>query len=134
MTTQNQLKTNHIVRIAILSTGERVLCLFGDVKDDSNRIIGYKMVYPFSLSFGEQLEDGTFPIKYTKWCPYTPVQEFRINGEHIVSVTFPDNNILDKYIEELKSYGVPVEKIFFEENNNEETVDGNNGESSQAGE
>ena len=44
MTDQTQqLKTNHSVRIAILSTGERVLCLFGDVKSDEGKIIGYKI-------------------------------------------------------------------------------------------
>ena len=134
MEDQNQtpqpLKTNHPVRIAILSTGERVLCLFGDVKDDQQRVIGYKIVYPFALSLGGQDQDGNLPIRYTKWCPYTPVQEFRVNGEHIISVTFPDNAILENYISELETYGLTREQIFYPE----APKDGDNSEPAEAGE
>lgn len=130
MTDQTQqLKTNHPVRIAILSTGERVLCLFGDVKSEDQKVIGYKMVYPFVLSLGEQDENGNLPIRYSRWCPYTPVQEFRINGEHIVSVTFPDNNILDNYLSELATLGITQDQIFYPEETN-----GDNSEPAEAGE
>ena len=111
--TNQELRINHSVRITILSTGERVLCLFGDVKDEQERTVGYKMLYPFVLGLGEQDENGNLPIKYSKWCPYTPVQEFRINGEHIVSVTYPDNAILDNYVTELEGYGIPRDKVFY---------------------
>jgi hypothetical protein len=131
MTDQTQqLKTNHSVRIAILSTGERVLCLFGDVKSDEGKIIGYKILYPFVLQLGEMDETGNLPIRYSRWCPYSPVQEFRLNGEHIISVTFPDNAILENYVRELETFGVPADKLFYDE----ELENGNNGEPTEAGE
>jgi hypothetical protein len=116
--TQTQLKVNHSVRIAILSTGERILCLFGDVKDDQKRTIGYKVIYPFALGLGDKDENGNLPIRYSKWCPYTPVQEFRINGEHIISVTYPDNAILENYVSELEEYGLTKDQIFYPEESN----------------
>jgi hypothetical protein len=126
---QTQLKTNHSVRIVILSTGERVLCLFGDIKDDQDRIIGFKIFHPYILSLGPQDENGSLPIKYSKWCPYTPVNEFRLKGEHIITITYPDNFILDNYIDELQILGIPREKLFY----NEET-NGDNSELDEAGE
>jgi len=113
-----QLRTNHNIRLVILATGETVLCLFGDVKDAEGALVGYKMIYPFVLDLGDPNEDGTLPIKYTKWCPFTPVQEFKLVGDHIISVTYPDNNILDSYAGELKSYNILEEDIFYEEETN----------------
>ena len=33
---QAPLKTNHNIRIVTLTTAERVLCMFGDIKDDED--------------------------------------------------------------------------------------------------
>ena len=42
---------NHNVRVVTLVTGERVLCLFGAVRDvnDETKITAYRMIYPFIL-------------------------------------------------------------------------------------
>ena len=127
--TKQQLKTNHNTRIVILSTGERVLCLFGELRGDDSKVIGYKMLYPYALTLGNPQEDGTMPINYTRWCPYSPVQEYRVNGEHIVSVTYPDNNILENYVTELESFGIPRDQLFFEE-----ATDGDNSEPAETAE
>jgi hypothetical protein len=128
MTETNQLKTNHNVRIVTLTTGERVLCLFGEVKDDE-RIVGYRLIYPFALSLGELNDDGTIPIKYSRWCPYSPIQEHRISGDHIISVVYPDNGILDNFVNELKQFGLTEEQIFYPEETN-----GDNSEPAEAAE
>lgn len=128
MTEQNQLKTNHNIRVVTLATGERVLCLFGEVKDE-DRVVGYRLIYPFILSLGEPNEDGTIPIRYSRWCPYSPVQEHRISGDHIISVVYPDNGILDNYVSELAQFGLTEDKIFYPEETN-----GDNSEPSEAGE
>jgi hypothetical protein len=128
MTEQNQLKTNHNVRVVTITTGERILCLFGEVKDDE-RIVGYRLIYPFSLSLGELNDDGTIPIKYSRWCPYSPVQEHRISGDHIISVVYPDNSILENFVNELKQFGLTEEQLFYPEETN-----GDNSEPTEAGE
>jgi len=128
MTETNQLKTNHNVRVVNLTTGQSVLCLFGDVRDD-DKVIGYRMIYPFSLTLGEQAEDGTIPIRYSRWCPYSPVQEHRISGDHIISVVYPDNGILENYVNELKTFGFTEEQLFYSEETN-----GDNSEPAEAGE
>jgi len=131
MTEQIELKTNHNVRVVNLANGQNVLCLFGDIRDgdQDNKVIGYRMLYPFALSLGVENEDGTIPIEYKRWCPYSPQEEHRLSGEHIVSVVFPDNGILDNYANKLKELGVPDENIF-----PPEVTDGSEGEPAEASE
>ena len=50
-----QLRTNHNIRLVILDTKETILCLFGEVRDDTKNILGYRMMYPFSLSLSLSL-------------------------------------------------------------------------------
>ena len=129
---QIQIKTNHNVRIVNLATGDNVLCIFGELRneEDDNKVVGYKMVYPFTLSLGEvNKENGTIPINYQRWCPFSPVEEHRLGGEHIISVVFPDNNILDNFVNRLKEANVKEENIFWPM---EEASNGDNSEPTEA--
>ena len=128
MAEQLDLRTNHNVRIVNLTTGDNVLCMFGDVRDDEGKVIGYRMLYPYRLTLGEENPDGTIPINYTRWCPFSPVEEHRMGGEHIISVVFPDNNILDNFANRLREVGLTDDQIFTE------VTDGDNSESAQAAE
>lgn len=110
-----ELKTNHNIRIVTLSTAERVLCMFGEVKNDEEKVVGYRLVYPYLLGLGQINEDGTVPINYSRWCPYSPIEDHRISGEHLLTVVYPDNNILSNYAERLKEIGLKEEQIFYEE-------------------
>ena len=129
--TQEALKTNHSVRVVTLTTGERVLCLFGDIREEEEgKVVGYRMLYPFTLSLGEPNDDGTIPIQYARFCPYSPVEEHRMGGEHIISVVFPDNGILDNYVTKLRETGMTDEQIFYPE----EAPDGTDSEPAEAAE
>ena len=131
MTEQTQeLRTNHNVRVVKLVTNETILCLFGEVKNDEDKIIGYRVLYPYVLTLGSPNEDGTLPINYTRWCPFSPVQEYKIPGEHLIAVTYPDNNILDNYVAELGNFGIKEENLFF----TQEEVSGDQRELVEAGE
>ena len=129
MAEQTQLKTNHNARIVTLTTAERVLCLFGDVRGEDSKVIGYRVLYPYTLSLGETNEDGTIPIQYSRWCPFSPLEEHRMSGEHIISVVYPDNNILENYVTKLTDAGVDKDLIFFEGETN-----GDNSEPAEAAE
>ena len=111
---QEPLKTNHAVRIIILESREQLISLITENSNPDGELIGYKLLWPFMLGLGEPNEEGDLPIRYQKWCPFTPVQEFQIKSSSIVTVAYPDNNILDNYIAELESYGIPKDKLFFE--------------------
>ena len=124
-----ELKTNHNVRIVTLSTAERVLCMFGEVKNDEEKVVGYRLVYPYLLGLGQINEDGTVPINYSRWCPYSPIEDHRISGEHLLTVVYPDNNILKNYAERLKEIGLKDEQIFYEEK-----TDGDSSESTATSE
>jgi hypothetical protein len=123
-----ELKQNHFVRIVKLVTGDNVLCLFGDVKGENEDIVGYRLIYPYVLTLGETNADGDIAINYTRFCPYSPVEEHRISGSHIISVVFPDNGVLDNYVNRLIELGVDKNNIFFEETN------GDSSEPTEAGE
>lgn len=123
--TQEALKTNHSVRVVTLTTSERVLCLFGDIREEEEgKVVGYRMLYPFNLSLGEPNDDGTIPIQYERFCPYSPIEEHRMGGEHIISVVFPDNGILDNYVTKLLETGMTEDQIFYPE----EAPNGDNSE------
>ena len=124
MAEQTQLKTNHNIRIVNLATGDNVLCMFGEVRGEDDKVIGYRMLYPYALGLGEENEDGTIPISYTRWCPFSPVEEHRLGGEHIISVVYPDNGILDNFTNRLHEIGLTDEQIFFPK----EVKDGDNSE------
>ena len=131
MADQIELKTNHDIRVVNLTTGQNVLCIFGEVRnDEEDRVLGYRLLYPFVLKLGDPNPDGTLPIEYSRWCPYSPVEEHRISGEHIISVVFPDNGILDNFVTKLKELGLTDEQLFFPE----EAPDGSEGEPAEAGE
>ena len=123
MTEQTKLKTNHNIRIVNLATGDNVLCMFGEVRDDNEKVIGYRMLYPYALGLGKENEDGTIPISYTRWCPFSPVEEHRLGGEHIISVVYPDNGIVDNFANRLRQLGLTEEQIFYPEE-----TDGDNSE------
>jgi len=125
------LKTNHNVRIVTLTTAERVLCIFGEFLSDDNKIIGYRLYYPYTLTLGESKEDGSAPVKYSRWCPFSPVQEHRIKENHIISVVYPENAILNSYVKELNQMGITEDQIFYPV---EELENGDNSESTETGE
>ena len=124
-----QLKTNHNIRVVNLTTGDNVLCMFGEIRGEDDKVVGYRMLYPYRLTLGEENEDRTIPINYTRWCPFSPVEEHRLGGEHIISVVFPDNNIVDNFANRLREVGLTDDKIFFPE---EVTEDGSESESAEA--
>ena len=51
-----------------------------------------------------------------------------MNGEHIVSVTFPDDGILTNYVGELAQYGITDKDLFF----TQEEPNGDNSEPAEA--
>ena len=117
MTEQIKLKTNHNIRVVNLTTGDNVLCMFGEVRGDEDKVIGYRMLYPYKLTLGKENKDGTIPINYSRWCPFSPIEEHRMGGEHIISVVFPDNGIVDNVASRLREIGLTDEQIFVEETN-----------------
>ena len=129
-TDPNILRTNHNVRIVNLATGDNVLCMFGDIKEpDGDKVVGYRMIYPYTLTLGEENADGTIPINYARWCPFSPIEEHRLGGEHIISVVYPDNNILENFANRLREIGLKDEQIFYEEK-----TDGDSSESTATSE
>jgi hypothetical protein len=109
-------RVNHPIRVVTLTTAERVLCLFTDVRNenDDTQVIGYKMAEPYTLTLGEEDESGNFPVKYNRWCMYSPEREFMLSGNHIIAVSVPDSNIVEQYASQLEAAGISRDQIFIE--------------------
>ena len=112
---------NHNVRVVTLVTGERVLCLFGAVRDEGDgKINAYRLIYPYILTLGKPNEDGTMPINYTRFNPFSPFEEHIVAGEHIISVVLPDDQIFQNFREKLVEAGLKDDQIFYPESESEE--------------
>ena len=113
-----RLRTNHNVRVVIMNDGKQILCLFEEIKNEEQQVIAFRFVYPYVLTVGEEVnEDGTYPIRFARWCPFSPVQDFRVSGNSITTITLPDDGILENFITELESFGIPRDQLLFEEEN-----------------
>lgn len=124
------MKVNHPIRVVTLTTSERVLCLFTDIRDEKEpeRVLGYKMAEPFTLTLGDADESGNYPVKYNRWCMFSPEREFMLSGNHIIAVSIPEENIVEQYARQLEESGIPRDQIFIE------VEDGDNSEPVEAGE
>ena len=67
MTEQTKLKTNHNIRIVNLTTGDNVLCMFGEIRGEDDKVVGYRMLYPYRLTLGEENEDLGTTTKFMKY-------------------------------------------------------------------
>ena len=120
---------NHNVRVVTIVTGERVLCLFGAVRgEEDEKINAYRLIYPYILTLGKPNDDGTMPINYTRFNPFSPFEEHVVAGEHIISAVLPDDQIFQNFREKLMEAGLKDEQIYYEVDN------GDNIESDQAAE
>ena len=112
---------NHNVRVVTLVTGERVLCLFGAVRDEEDgKINAYGLIYPYILTLGKPNEDGTMHINYTSLNHFSPFEEHIVAGEHIISVVLPDDQIFQNFREKLVEAGLKDDQIFYPESEPEE--------------
>ena len=125
---KQSLKTNHYIRVVKLTTGENVLCVFLDLLNQEKEFIGYRLIYPYLLSMKDSDSEGRMVINYTKWCPFSPQEEHKISSNHIISVVFPENEILENYVEKLAEFGVTSDQLFFEETTPEKSVEQNTDE------
>ncbi len=100
---------DHNVRVVHLTTGEHVICNFGQVREEEN-FVAYQLLYPLALALsqGENDSNGleTFNVTYRRWNPFTPYEDHRINPQSVVSAMPPAQDILVNYVTKLKEAGV----------------------------
>ena len=97
---------DHNVRVVHLTTGEHVICNFGQVQEQ-DKFVAYQLLFPLSLSLSEA-EDGTFNVTYRRWNPYTPFEDHRVNPTTVIAAMPPAQDILTNYVGKLKEAGVDL--------------------------
>ena len=73
MNTEVPSTVDHNVRVVTLTTGEHVICNFGQVREDQDgesKFVAYQLLYPLVLTLSESTneEDGTqtFNVTYRR--------------------------------------------------------------------
>ena len=103
-TTEAPVQIEHNVRVVHMTTGEHVICNFGQIReevDGEQKFVAYQLLYPLTLSLSEG-EDETFNVSYRRWNPYTPYEDHRINPTSVISAMPPADDILKNYVLKLK--------------------------------
>ena len=95
---------DHNIRVVHLTTGEHVICNFGQVQEQ-DKFVAYQLLFPLALSLSEA-EDGSFNVTYRRWNPFTPYEDHRINPASVVSAMPPASDILKNYVGKLKEANV----------------------------
>ncbi len=108
---QEQPKIDHNVRVVHLTTGEHVICNFGQVREEE-AFVAYQLLYPLALALSQGDDDSngheTFNVTYRSWNPFTPYEDHRINPQSVVSAMPPAQDILVNYVTKLKEAGVSL--------------------------
>ena len=97
---------DHNIRVVHLTTGEHVICNFGQVQEQ-DKFVAYQLLFPLSLSLSEA-EDGSFNVTYRRWNPYTPFEDHRVNPTTVIAAMPPAQDILTNYVGKLKEAGVDL--------------------------
>ena len=97
---------DHNIRVVHLTTGEHVICNFGQVQEQ-DKFVAYQLLFPLSLSLSEA-EDGSFNVTYRRWNPYTPSEDHRVNPTTVIAAMPPAQDILTNYVSKLKEAGVDL--------------------------
>ncbi len=96
----------HNIRIVYLTSGEHVICNFGQVREE-DKFVAYQLLYPLTLSLSEG-EGESFNVTYRRWNPYTPYEDHRINPATVISSMPPADDILKNYVAKLDEAGIDL--------------------------
>ena len=115
MNTEVPSTVDHNVRVVTLTTGEHVICNFGQVREDQDgesKFVAYQLLYPLVLTLSESTneEDGTqtFNVTYRRLNPYTPYEDHRVNPTSVLSAMPPAIDILRNYVYRLRDANVDL--------------------------
>jgi len=108
---QEQPKIDHNVRVVHLTTGEHVICNFGQVREEE-AFVAYQLLYPLALALSQGDDDSngheTFNVTYRRWNPFTPYEDHRVNPHHVVAAMPPAEDILRNYVAKLDEAGIDL--------------------------
>lgn len=91
--------------IVVLKTGEKLITILQEVfegEGDDKKGICLLMNYPYELSLisvpNEENPDKDLQVKYSKWCPYSIENSFRIPYDGILTIGQPDPGLTQAYM------------------------------------
>jgi len=109
-TTEAPVQIEHNIRVVHLTTGEHVICNFGQIReevDGEQKFVAYQLLYPLALTLSEG-DDGTFNVTYRRWNPYTPYEDHRINPTSVIAAMPPAEDILQNYVAKLAEANIDL--------------------------
>jgi hypothetical protein len=90
-----------VPKILVFKTGERVIAGAGERKDnETGRGVCLVIKCPYILTLGSRNEENDdFTVNFSKWNPFSSSLEFNIPYDAVVTVSDPEQGILDVYLE-----------------------------------
>jgi len=91
--------------IVVLKTGEKLITILQEVfegEGDTKKGVCLVMNYPYELSLiavpNEEDPEKDLQVKYSKWCPYSVENSFRIPYDGILTIGTPDPGLTSAYM------------------------------------
>ena len=109
-TTEAPVQIEHNVRVVHMTTGEHVICNFGQIREEvegEQKFVAYQLLYPLTLTLTEG-ENETFNVTYRRWNPYTPYEDHRINPTSVIAAMPPADDILKNYVAKLAEANIDL--------------------------
>ena len=91
--------------IVVLKTGEKLITILQEVfegEDEDRKGICLLMNYPYELALiaapNETNPEMDLQVKFSKWCPYSVENSFRIPYDGILTIGQPDPGLTEAYM------------------------------------
>jgi len=91
--------------IVVLKTGEKLITILQEVfegEDEDRKGICLLMNYPYELALisapNESNPELDLQVKFSKWCPYSIENSFRIPYDGILTIGQPDPGLTEAYM------------------------------------
>lgn len=104
-----------VPKILVMKNGERLIAGTGERKGEDGRGICLVIKCPYILTLGPKNE-GTedFTVNFSKWNPFSSSLDFNIPYDAVVTVSDPEQGILDVYLEKFGA------ELFYEDEQDEQ--------------
>lgn len=108
-----------VPKILLLRSGERIIAGAGERKDEeTGRGICLVVKCPYILTLNSIEEGQTdYSVNFSKWNPFSSDNQFNVPYDAVITVSEPEQGILDVYLEKFSS------ELYYEEENAESEID-----------
>lgn len=95
--------------IVVLRTGEKLITILQEVfegEGDEKKGVCLVMNYPYELELmmvsNDENPEQDLQVKYTKWCPFSVDNQYRVPYDGILTIGVPDAGLASAYLQKVE--------------------------------